>query len=520
MKKIFYSMLACVAIFASSCSNDEIEIEAALTEEVATLNLNVSTSNLYSTLGITNSITNSLGNYDEYIAVWSLLYDESGNLVDSINSYANTIRSINQSFDNVKLGTYTLVTIQTIIDADDENLASQSWELVDIDKLSTLCLMDKGDYFVYWYCSVGVATQTIVVDADKTISVSPETIGYLIDIDYENFDNSGYVRFCYAFNNNPNGYFLNPQLTGSDKLYYDSYNGESVVTSIWAKYDSSGISSSGATIFSFLTGSVNYRFGLTDASQVYETYYGLTPYPSSNEYYTFEVGGSYEAYAYYVGGSTVVETYMGEYDENFDEWYEDVVSGSTSPSSSSDAFFEEPYTTWGASVSTVKSYMSGYTLYSEDTSDDGCELVYYGKAPVDEVDYYFSSSTTGLYESDVYFADDVTEEEILGYVEDFVYATSYAGTYYSYYMYYTSDFQTIIMLYDFTEYYGYYALSYCSYDYIMNYEEAPAAQAEKKAENLINKKQIASSVFNVYDFGLMRSEHLPMNRSPKVRIDR
>ena len=511
MKKVIYSMVACVALFATSCSNDEIEVETVMNEEIATLKINVSTSNLYSTLDLTSSITNFLGTYDECIAVWSLLYDESGNFVDSINSYTNTIKTISQTFENIKTGTYTLVTVQTIVDSDSEDSASQSWELVDIDNLSTLCLIDKEDHYVYWYCCVGTATQTFVVDDDKTISVTPEAIGYIIDIDYENFEYSDYVRFSFSFRNKPNGYFLDPQLTESDRYYYDSYNEEGFVTSIYASYNSSGISSGGATIFSFLTGSVNYMFGLTDASQVYDSYYSMTCYPSTSEYYTFNVGAWYEAYAYYTGGSTVVETYMGENDDNFDEWYDNI--GSSSSTSSTSSFsFDEPYTTWGATVTTVKSYMSDYTLYSEDTSD-GCTLIYYGKDPVAEVDYLFSSSTTGLFESCVYFfSTDVTDEDLLSYLGDFEYLTAYEYSNYTVYLYYTSDYETIIYLWDLADYYGYYELDYYSYDYLSSStEESRVAQLEKKVEDIIPQKTILpSQSFKVYDFGKKLAEN-PVN---------
>ena len=52
-----------------------------------------------------------------------------------------------------------------------------------------------------------------------------------------------------------------------------------------------------------------------------------------------------------------------------------------------DTSFAEPYLNWGASKATVKSYMSGYTLNSEDTNS----LTYKGKGNVAAYGYNFSS---------------------------------------------------------------------------------------------------------------------------------
>lgn len=498
MKKVIYSMVACVALFATSCSNDEIEID--LKETGSTLNIVVSTSEVYDELDMTYSITNQmLGGYDTYyVAIWSLLYDANGTLVDSVNSYTRSLSVVNQKFDNLQDDTYTLITLETLVDADND-YNSYFWELKDIDQLTTLLFKSTDYAYPYWYCSVGLNTQSVTISGDsKSINVTPVAMGSTIDFTYESFVSSAdIIQLGYYLKNMADGRYLNPAISISDSYYYEEgYNASNYYSTLGAFYSSSGLDgTSSMDLYLMQTGTYTTKIGYSTSDDSNSD--GSINITGSNIDFEYEDGGVYVAYAYYTGGSTIVETYLGDGDD-FDDWYTSVGSSSSNSSFS----FEEPYTTWGATVTKVKSYMSDYTLYSEDTSD-GCTLIYYGKDPVAEVDYLFSSSTTGLYESIIYFySTDVTEEDLLSYLEDFEYLAVYEYSSYTVYLYYTSDYETVIYLWDLADYYGYYELDYCSYDYLSsNTEEERVAKLKKMAEDKTERMQIKpTKCFKAYDF--------------------
>ena len=88
----------------------------------------------------------------------------------------------------------------------------------------------------------------------------------------------------------------------------------------------------------------------------------------------------------------------------------------------SSPLFEEPYIVWGSTVSSVKSFMSGYDVGNDGNlleSNGNYVLWYYGKNKVNEIDYYFTSSTSGLVYSLVFFdSQKVSKEEIISAFKD------------------------------------------------------------------------------------------------------
>lgn len=75
--------------------------------------------------------------------------------------------------------------------------------------------------------------------------------------------------------------------------------------------------------------------------------------------------------------------------------------------------YMEPYTKWGASRSSVKSYMKGYTIYIDDTE----QLVYYGEYKESLTIYNFENSKLEM-SGVACSADYVSAEEMVGYLQE------------------------------------------------------------------------------------------------------
>ena len=102
--------------------------------------------------------------------------------------------------------------------------------------------------------------------------------------------------------------------------------------------------------------------------------------------------------------------------------------------------FKEPCLQWGASKSTVKSFMSGYTLQSEDNES----IFYKGKYREALTGYMFR--TSGLYVSTVMLlTSSVSTDELAAFLnERYVYVTQNSSEYY--FAYATPDEKNVVLL--------------------------------------------------------------------------
>ena len=148
---------------------------------------------------------------------------------------------------------------------------------------------------------------------------------------------------------------------------------------------------------------------------------------------TLEDGKTYEAGFYFwfsEGDDDYANSYFGD-QAGFDTWKkenDDFVKSLT-------AVYEEPYTTWGGTVSSVKTYMSSYNLGGTNTNDDGSYVLwYYGKNRENEIDYYFESATGGLYLAYVFLnSEEVGEDELSSAFNEMGYTFVGSGDGYSTY---------------------------------------------------------------------------------------
>ena len=439
MKKFSYAIIALLSVLYASCSNDEIEITRI--DPSHDLTLSISTSPLYDAFGRSDYESVWLSSsYNYQLGVFTFVYDEKGDLVEKESSFVKTFQNIRQSFNLVE-GDYTIVTVETLVDADND-YKSDYWVIDDVDKLSTIKLLDNGEEnYIYWDGVVGVATQKISITGDKTESVTPMPLGSLVQIVAMNFDKSSYDFLGFYTKNVPLGRMLSPNAT--ERYIYDEYNERNVWGYRGYFYKDEFSATENTTIYILESGEINWCFGPSNVVDGHiESWYA---YPGTNARYTIEAGKEYQALIRYKGEGAGCDAHMGTYSEVLN-WYNNLepIGGNN--------LIPDLYMTWGGTVANVQSAMNGYTLTTGSSgravaqSDGSYMIDYNGKGKESKIIYYFTSATTGLFEADVqYSKTSVSSSDILTYLNsNYVYLTEESGTY----MYCTSDYKTYVLFFE------------------------------------------------------------------------
>lgn len=421
MKHLLYSALVALVMLAfTACSNDEIEISTTGKVEVT-----VPTTHLYDNFSI-SSYQNFLGNNDSYhIEVRLFIYDQEGNLVKEESQTSPTFTDLKFPINNLKEGNYKVVALQTMVDANDQLEAddlSEFWTLVNKTKLSDF-RVDTKIHQIYWYGALGMGYGSLEVkNAECKLTMNIEPVGSLLDFDYENMASTSYVESAFFFHKAPDGVNVNSLFSHGDRLYYENYNGSNTWSPVGVFYKSTGLGAEDSkTLFLIGYGQTRVCFGVADATQYSNSKF--SSYPSGGVNYTFEWGKRYQAFTAYNSTTENFDYFLGTADE-FTPWYQQYKNSIVT-------YFAQPTTNWGTTVSNVKSFMNGYTLGNEngqiiETEDGNYVLWYKGKYKEDETDYYFSSSTGGLYRAYVFVNKDViSEEDMASYIKSLGY--TYVG---------------------------------------------------------------------------------------------
>ena len=418
MKHLLYSALVALVMLAfTACSNDEIEISTTGKVEVT-----VPTTHLYDNFSI-SSYQNFLGNNDSYhIEVRLFIYDQKGNLVKEESQTSQTFTDLKFPINNLKEGNYKVVALQTMVDANDQLEAddlSEFWTLVNKTKLSYF-RVDTKIHQIYWYGALGMGYGSLEVkNAESKLTMNIEPVGSLLDFDYENMASTSYVESAFFFHKAPDGVNVNSLFSHGDRLYYENYNGSNTWSPVGVFYKSTGLGAEDSkTLFLIGYGQTRVCFGVADATQYSNSKF--SSYPSGGMNYTFEWGKRYQAFTAYNSDTQNFDYFLGT-NEEFSSWYQQYKT----------KYFAQPTTNWGTTVNNVKSFMNGYTLGNQngqiiETEDGNYVLWYKGKYQEEETDYYFSSSTGGLYRAYVFVKQNViSEEDMATYIKNLGY--NYVG---------------------------------------------------------------------------------------------
>ena len=392
MKKTYILGMAVLAIVMASCSNEEIEVE-----KIVSISYNVTTSSTYDKFGKDNFETQLLNKQTNYhVGVFTYLYNEEGERVDSAFEHTKTLSPISQTF-KVNAGKYTLVTIETIVNAD-YGYKSEFWRMVNTEKLSTCsAMLAKGDQTIAaWWSVIGISTNTVEVNKNTTINASPAPKGALVNVSYYNFTKTNFSVIAFTTHNMPLGIMLDPSLTGSDRYVLDDYNQGNKWELREMTLMQNTKSDGNFTLYLFEEGDVNWGLCpiVVNSQGKYEEF---DVFPNMNTHQTIRDGQIYYAGICFTGSTC--EAYMGNSSSDLEKWYKGLKI-----EQSGDVLYKTPYTTWGASVSTVKSFMSFATL-EDDISATSQGDYYMGYSAYDynhksmSYAYYFETASANLTES-------------------------------------------------------------------------------------------------------------------------
>jgi len=461
MKRIL-GLIGLIGLVLTSCKNDAIDINVVQTPEpTKTLSLNISTSSGYEVWGIESYQTSWLNNNQPYtIGVKTYLYDGSGNIVDSASNYTKTFTQIEQNFSGLERGSYTAVIIETLVNTDYHN-TSDYWYIDGANQLSTLTLkldtIKNPLHTVGWSGVVATASKTFSITSDMAETLNPSPVGSLLNTYYYDFDKSNYIEVNFFTKNLPVGMMLNPSVRQSEKYIYQEY----LESHTWDwrdyVYSQSGLSEQtySHTVYLIESGNIQWCFGAMTS----DNYGHFHAYPNDNTATTFEDGNKYYAGFCYKGGkdsSSDCEAYIGATYSGLISWYDSVDKSQQDQT----LLYKEPYLEWGGSVSAVQSFMSSYSPgnSSPEKRGDYYLLWYNGKNKEEEIDYYFTSSSKGLYFVNVFFDSNVGEDEIMSAITNYGYNLAQYddsdGTYY----YLSSDNKTVAAFWKNSE--GYWIIQY------------------------------------------------------------
>lgn len=383
-------MLTLFVVLATSCSNDEIDIR-----ETFAVTYNVSTQEMFDEFGISDDIRENYLRDKEYaIGITSYIYDDAGELVDSTFSYTYSYGVIQQNIGDLVKGNYTIVTVENLVDPNNDFKADK-WYLSEAKRLETLKLTTSETKF-FRSDVMGVSVKEVQISGGQTINVTPSAIGSLVHVEFTNFENTTHEYIGFLTDDRAVAYNLNPKLTRDKKFTYDYTQTGYIISRCYLTPEES--QNNYYTIY-VLDPDIDWTFGFVKAENEGKGIW--TSYNANKGTATLEDGKLYYAGFYYMGDNAIPESYFGD-----EKGYESFISECESKSSFS---YQEPYVQWGESVTSVQSFMSKYTMTvgtkgsAVAQSDGSYGLEYSGLDNETAIQYFFTSATTGLFESDLFF---------------------------------------------------------------------------------------------------------------------
>lgn len=506
MKKIIFVLATIMSFAISSCTNDEIEV---ITKgKLHSVKLQIKPQGVYDEFGITNDITDRLRGGVWELGVYTLLYDSNGNLVDSNFSKQKSFNNINVTF-SVESGSYTLVTIESLVDASKDTFDPYYFSIEDIEKSSTLKIKQLRNQ-VSFINVFGVDYKSIHVSTkDVSQMVTPSAIGSLIDLDFYNFNNSNFTAVGFGTDDIIESYLLDPSITSRNDRFYKDLSDEGYFR-VRAKVDDLSEERKGITVY-VLESSIDYTFcHQTEKNSNSWTTYG------GNGSGTLKLDDGDFYYAGYCHNDDIDKRqFIMTKDVNAYITWRDNLGNVTPPDAPNETdLVPELYMTWGGSVNNVQSFMSSYqiTYGSEGAAgalDDGTFAVAYsGIAPLESINHFFASQTTGLFEIDLYYdGNEVDVKDFDSYYNDngYIYESGF---------YFSSDYKTVSMP---MESDGSVILIFTDYDYVIENMSVNSREVESltsycqnRALQLIKEKNIASQN-NEQSFNFKIKKALPNN---------
>ena len=341
MKKILFLASCAIALFITSCTNDDIVID--VDNSINEVNVNVSLTNLFSSYNFNDTYHNldkSIAEeyrtfnseYGKLIHVRTLFYDNNGNLVDSLVAYSSTTNSVQNS---LKLSEGKYIVVTTLNFADKANYKSSWWNLCDKEKLSTAYLTPYSRHTKWAIMSYDAKTITVEKGKTTNVSMSPSPIGALGYMYMQNFQYKNQASYGKEAEDNgvraltlysqiiAEGYKLDPNANdkyiymGATEAGYWYFLSDRLVPEDFG-FENGYFESNLYDYFYILAPSFNVQFGyVPDGSNTFQGY--------GEANYTIENGQTYLAYWDWF---KVGNPYFGKADNNHWNTYSNDVKSS------------------------------------------------------------------------------------------------------------------------------------------------------------------------------------------------
>lgn len=404
------------------------------------LTYNINTQRVYDDFGVATNITNYfLRDKTAAVGLFTYIYNSNGDLVDSVATQQFTLNTASQ-IRSLERGSYTIVTVETLVDTENNN-QSDSWRIIDADKLSTLKISQENPYMGYPDL-VGVYTTTTSINGNTTLSAIPKAIGSLIRFHSYNIASSPYLYVGFGTSDILDYYSINPQLSRDAKFVEDL--SQSGFFNLRGYLSAEDIKAGYYNIIYIVESNIVPNYAAQDEQKSGTSTWSI--WEGDNE--SLEDGKVYDAGYYYLysddtyhyarnyfGNATGLASWKAECDE-----YVKTLNSNT--------LFAEPYLEWGGTVAAVKSFMSGYNVGNNGNlveSNGNYILWYYGKYKEDEIDYFFSSSTGGLTNAVLFFdSNKVGEDDLSKAFAEMEYEFVLSGDGYSAYI--TKDNSSFVVI--------------------------------------------------------------------------
>lgn len=394
MKKyLILSISLLMGVFASCTDSEEIEIITS-----HDVNFTIKTKKMYETFDLDAKIQEDFLRSKKYsIGVESFIYDSEGNLIDS-HTTADYAYNDQHFSTQLNEGTYTILSVETLSDPSKNNEPIY-WEYQGTNSLKTFSVKPNG--YNYEYTSIlGISSTTFNVGRSEEIMVSPNAIGSICHINYKYWDKSKYLNVGFGTYTKLTEYKADPSLDRDSRFIYENSDEGYFDCVAWLSVDKIHYVTN---LVYMLENEISYAFCAQDEEiEGTNTWQMFVP---NNKIKKLDDGKVYYVgFAYQV---TDTPSIFGTYAE-YNNWENRLTEPKT-------VLFNAPYIQWGASVSSVKSYMSQYNLISDiQQAADGTFMIEYeGKSLESSIVYFFTSETDDLIESDLYFeTNKVSFEEL------------------------------------------------------------------------------------------------------------
>lgn len=404
------------------------------------LTYNINTQSVYDEFGMAQNITdNYLRDKSAAIGLFTYIYNSNGDLIDSFDVQQFTLNTSSQIRSLAK-GNYTIVTVETLVDTENEN-QSDSWTIIETEKLSTLKISQEHISMGYSDI-VGICTTTANVNNNISLSAIPKAIGSIVRFHSYNFANSPFLYVGFGTSDILDYYRLDPQLLRDDRFVEDL--SQSDVFNLRAYLSTEDISAGYINTIYLVESTIIPNYAAQSDQKAGSSTWSI--WEASKE--MLEDGKIYDAGLYYLYSEDTrnyTRNYFGDanglalWKSGCDEYVKSL---------NNNTLYAEPYTTWGGTVASVKSFMSGYNVGNNGNlveSGDNYVLWYHGKYKETEIDYYFTSPTSGLTNALVFFdAEKIGEDELAKAFTEMGYIFLESGDGYSAYI--TKDFNSYVVL--------------------------------------------------------------------------